>query len=372
MLWDVIWRYKNNFSLIFCVTFSITSILWHTNTNPFARSVNYFGVLADRMSGFLNSGLRFTDGVWVEFAEYRELELRYEKAQKTIEDFRLERDKLDILRQENERLRRILDINVSEENDIVKAEVLGVRLNSISPRIIIDKGSASGIKPFMPVYAEAHDSSRNIIRAIVGMVASTGENVSVIQPIIHPDFKMGVRIPNTGHWAIISGNSGKKGRLLLKDFALENQSVNIFREAAQVKYEDNMIVTSGEGGVFPSGIPVGLLEKSMSDLAENEIVYVMPLAPIGKLDIVSVILKTPEVWNDTWQKNIDWEEHLHTEFGPPQYPATMSSKKTKKQYRETINKQDDKKQEEIDNEEKSSPGQTEQRRRLNNMPQSSP
>ena len=372
MLWDVIWRFKNHFSLFFCVSFSLTSIFWHTNTNPFARGLNYFGVMSDRMSGFMNSGLKFTDGLWVEFGKYNELEQRYERAQKTIEEYRLERDKLEVLRQENERLRNILEFNPKVESETVRAEVLGVRLNSISPRIIINKGSSSGIKPFMPVYTQAHDSKQNMIRAIVGIVASTGENVSVIQPILHPDFKMGVRIPKTGHWAIISGNSGKKGRMIMNDLALENQASNIFRKAAEESYQEDIVLTSGEGGVFPEGIPVGTLEKKISEMGENDSVYVIPLAPIGMLDVVSVILKTPEIWSNTWDKKIDWEEHLHTEFGSPQYPATLSSSKTKKNYREAIKKQLDERKDETNTVEDSNPEKIQERRRLNNLPQSLP
>lgn len=368
MLWDILWRYKNHFSLFFCVSFSFVSIIWHSNTNPFSRSVNYLGILSDRMSGFLNSGLRFTDHVWIEFSEYKELEEKYKKAQKTIEEHRLERDKLDILRLENERLRSILEFSAETENSTVRAEVLGVRLNSISPRIIINKGKSDGIRPFMPVYTQAHDSEKNIIRAIVGIAAFVGETVTVVQPVLHPDFQMGVRIPRTGHWAIISGNSGKKGRLILKDISMDTRYQNIYRNQSRLEYPDNIVLTSGEGGVFPKGIPVGILEKKLSELGESDTVYVLPLAPIGKLDIVHVVLKTPEKWSGNWVGEIDWDEHLRTEFGSPQYPESLSQTKTKKNYRETVRKKELKK-EDAEKEIEPESGVRQERRRLNNLPQ---
>lgn len=373
MLWDIIGRYKNHVSLSFCVIFSLTSIVWHSKRNPFAKTASYIGTGADRISGVLNSGFQLTGVLWVEIAKYQELESRYEQAQKTIEKYSLEKDRFDSLRLENDRLRRILSFSVKDEYPEVKAEVLGIRLNSISPRIIINKGEEDGIRPFMPVYTSAFDSENNNIRAIVGMVALTGKHISVIQPIIHPDFSIGIRIPASGHWAILSGNSRKKGRMVLSDLSDQSIEPTAIRKDQVFLSNDRIVITSGGDGIYPAGIPVGILEKKISELNDSTVAYVKPLVPISRLDFVHVVIKSPEKWAENWQKKINWEEHLETEFGPPVYKKDLSSVKNKAKIQvDPVSKPDA--PEESNKENQSEKGRIEEkqnkpdRRRLLNLP----
>ncbi|HQI20502.1 MAG TPA: rod shape-determining protein MreC, partial [Leptospiraceae bacterium] len=188
-------------------------MIWQRN--PLARTVGFFGKVADRASGAMNSGLSATGRFWVEIDKFRELEKRYAQAEKQIEEYKLEKDKFDALKKENDTLRKTLGFAIPAEFPEVRAEVLGVRLNSISPRVIIGKGEETGIRPFMPVIARSHDADNNTIRSVVGIVVSADNGTSVVQPLIHPGFQLGVRLPDSGAWAMLSGNSGNPTQALL-------------------------------------------------------------------------------------------------------------------------------------------------------------
>lgn len=318
MLWDILWRNKNAFSLTFCIAFSVISILWQRN--PFAQGIGYFGRLADRLSGALNSGVRLTGSLWVELDKYRELEQRYEQAQKTLEEYRLEKDKFDLLRLENQKLREALSFPVASDYEEIKAEVLGVRLNTLSPRIIINRGRAQGVAPLMPVVTRAHDADQNLIRCVVGVIASVDENTSVVQPLIHPSFRMGVRIAESGEWAILSGNSGRAAQTLLTYVTTDSAPDRAFLSHAEIDIRKaRLVYSSGEGGIFPPGIPVGRIVAEGPRDGEFKTAYIAPIAPITNLDIVQVIRKRPEPWSAQWDQAERWEEHLETEFGPPVY-----------------------------------------------------
>lgn len=313
MLWDVLWRNKNSFSLTFCILFSLLCMIWQRN--PLAGMVGFFGKLADRAGGAMNSGLSATGRFWVEIDKFRELEKRYAQAEKMIEEYRLEKDKFDALKKENETLRKTLGFSLPTEHPEVRAEVLGVRLNAISPRLTIGKGADAGLKPFMPVVARAFDKDGNTIRAVVGIVVSVESTTSVVQPMIHPGFQLGVRLPDSGEWAMLSGNSGNPLQALITvisgDGSMEGK-----------KPLGQIVITSGDGGVFPKGIPVGTIMAEGPRQGQSRTFFIRPFASIAQLDSVSVILKRPDNWarKDGEEK---LEDYLRTEFGDPEYPETL-------------------------------------------------
>ena len=336
MLWDVLSRNKNTLSLSFTLTFSFVCLVWQGNF--IARGVGFVGQTSDWISGALNSWLSLPGNIWVELDKYRELERRYEAAQKLLEEYRLEKDKFDILKEDNRNLRQALDFRLSSEHEEIRAEVLGIRLNSISPRMLIDKGSDDGIAPFMPVFARAHDGEQNLIRAAVGIVIAADSGTAVIQPLNHPAFRLGVRIPDTGQWAMLSGNSGRINDLKLNymsaDFGAEEDPVINLADAVK---GEKVVYTSGEGGIFPRGIPVGVFAREGGMAGDFRTAYVRPFAPISRLDFVTVILKKPEPWSRQWNREEKWEDHLVTEFGEPVYPEEEAILK-KEQARRALRK----------------------------------
>ncbi|MCB1171937.1 MAG: rod shape-determining protein MreC [Leptospiraceae bacterium] len=319
MLADILSRNKNAISLGFCISFSILCILWRTN--PFAQGLSFFGKMADRVSNVLDSGLNFTGDFIADIDDYRELKLKYEQLQKQLEAARLESDKFEQLQHQNEIYRDALGFTESKEYKEVKAEVMGVRLNAISPRIIIGQGSKSGIQPLMPVIARSHDSGNNLIRSVVGLVVAVNETTAIVQPLLHPSFRLGVRLVDTGEWAILSGNSDRYGlaRLtyLTSDFEADKAT---FANRSTELQKNHMVVTSGAGGLFPKGIPVGFVTEAGKRENEFRTAYVQPFAPISSLDYLSVILKRPDTWYEIQNQHIKLEDNLITEFGEPVYP----------------------------------------------------
>lgn len=319
MFGEIFWRNKTATSLTFCLSISFISMIWQGNI--LSRGVGSIGRLGDRLSGALNSGLRFTGTLWVELDRYRELEKRHAAAQKRLEEYRLEKDKFDALRAENDRLRRQAGYHLRSDYRELQAEVLGIRINSISPRLIIGKGSADGVQPYMPVIARAHDKEQNLIRAAVGMVIAVDEHSAVVQPLTHSAFRLGVRMGEQGRWAILSGNSGNIAHALLTYISDEAEAnkVTISRFEGDLK-PGTPIITSGGGGLFPAGIPVGTILKEGSRLDQFRTAIVVPYAPIYNLDDVTIILITPKPWSEVaQQKRKTWDEHLTTPFGNVDY-----------------------------------------------------
>ncbi len=329
MLWEILWRNKNLLSLGFCLSFSLFSIAWQKN--PISHTLSYMGRVSDRLGGFFSSSLDFTGTFWVEFEKYKKLKKRYEQAQKMLEHYRLEQDKFEYLRLQTNGLRKILSFQSLTEYPEVKSEVLNIRLDAISPRITIGKGKQDGIAPLMPVITRTHDHQQNLIRAVVGIVAIADNTTAVIQPIIHPNFRIGVRVQKTKEWAILSGNSGRYGETLLSyittDFSPEGALIT---QSEAPLIANAKIYTSGGGGIFPRGIPIGIVSGTGRRVNDFKTAYVKVFADISRLEYVSVIRKKADTWSKYQDEDARWQEHLQTEFGAPEYPRITRSKKSKK------------------------------------------
>ena len=374
MLWEILWRNKNTFSLGFTLSFSLLCILWQSN--PFAQGMAYFGKMADRVSGALNSGLRLTGTLWVEIDEYRRVKEQLDAAQRRLEEYRLEKDKFDLLRLENEQLRQALDFPPPVDYPVMRAQVLGVRLNSISPRIIIGRGAADGVEPLMPVLARSHDTDQHLIRCVVGIVVAVDTNSSIVQPLTHPEFRMGVRVRDSGEWAILSGNSGRPTQALLTFLTSNFEPGRAVLSPASGELErGNAIYTSGEGGIFPPGIPVGLVVEEGGRLEDFRTAYVRPFAPLSNLDAVMVVMKRPAAWRDQWNRQARFDEHLETEFRPPRYPEAVRRREPPRRNRPTRTTET-RTEQQPDKQQRTEPGQTQtdDRRRIinENLPGAQP
>lgn len=103
--------------------------------------------------------------------------------------------------------------------------------------IMIAKGTEQGIQPDMAVISPD---------GIVGIVMSASRNFATIMPVLHSDSRNSVKVKRTG----ISGSLVWDGRDYRYAQVVDVPTTHQFNEG-------DTIVTSGLGGDFPEGVPVG-------------------------------------------------------------------------------------------------------------------
>ncbi|GIW23715.1 MAG: rod shape-determining protein MreC [Candidatus Sericytochromatia bacterium] len=317
MLWEYLNRYKVFFSLSFCILFSLISIIWQKN--PISNSSVYFNKIAEQTNYFFKNIFNFPFLIIERISEYSELKEKYKKSLEEIEKYKLQKEQYEILLKENQKLRQLLEFEPLTNYQEVKAEVLGIRLNSITPRIIINKGKKHGIKPFMPVIAFATDENNNPIRTVVGIIAIVQNTSSIIQPIQHPQMKLGVKIENTNQWAILEGDSFSFNKLKLKYITSSSAKESKYFIDPYIELRNSKVVTSGNDGIFPPNIPVGIIiEKGNIDENNFATAYLKPYIEIDKLEYVMIIQKNPELWSQELTNEIKNELPipLTTEYIP--------------------------------------------------------
>lgn len=187
------------------------------------------------------------------------------------------------LRSENTRLREWhqMALTLKEENaalhDLLKVKT-DPALNYITARVIADSGNAY-VKTLL-VMAGKQDGVKSKQAAVtgeglVGRVIETGNNTSRILLLTDINSRIPVMIENNNGHAILAGRNDDRPVLRHLPQDLEAK-------------EGLTVLTSGQGGIFPAGIPVGTLQ------ADTEGGYhVMPFADPAKARYVRIIDKAP-------------------------------------------------------------------------------
>jgi rod shape-determining protein MreC len=134
------------------------------------------------------------------------------------------------LRNENARLRALLGLSARLGGGYVSAEILHQPEPTSPLGFVVSAGRREGVRPLSAVVSP---------EGLVGLVASVGEHSSVVLSWAHPEFRA-------------SAPHGAEGPGV---WLLELQGV-LYRQQVPA---GTVIVTSGLGGVFPRGIPIGVV-----------------------------------------------------------------------------------------------------------------
>jgi len=186
-----------------------------------------------RLAGLPAVGIRTAS---VAFADRERLT---EQNQRLREDLLLANAKLNrmgAVAVQNERLKQLLDTQHSLELNVQLAHVIGVDMGAYRYQITLNVGARDGVKPGQPVI-DAH--------GVMGQIKEVLPTTSVVMLITDPEHAIPVTIERSGLRTVAYG-SPDGDQLSLPNIPL----------AADVRVGDHLL-TSGLGGRFPPGFPVG-------------------------------------------------------------------------------------------------------------------
>lgn len=156
----------------------------------------------------------------------------------------------------------------------VSARVVSIPISNFEQAIELDKGSKESIEVGMPVVTSA---------GLVGRVVEVTSGRSRVQLISDSTSAVGVLLPTSNERGVAEGEG--VNRDLLIDFIEPQVKVG----AGEV------VVTSGVGGGFPTGIPVGNVARSKAVPGELQRWVTLELsADLGDLNMVKVLKWKPQ------------------------------------------------------------------------------
>jgi len=187
-------------------------------------------------------------------------------------DYLLVKEKLNILQskkyetqfleEENKRLKKTIDEYIYNSKEMI-AKVLIDKNSPFLKSIIVNKGSKDNIKLGMAVLDESY---------LVGKIVEVNYSTSRALLVSDLNSKIPVAIEPGHIQSILSGTGKQHGKIeyLESEALIQNESV---------------IYTSGSGGLFKSGIPVGIYNKKNTE--EQTVTFFSKLSQLNFVKLTS-------------------------------------------------------------------------------------
>lgn len=173
----------------------------------------------------------------------------------------------------NVRLRHLLNFKASRPQQVLPAEVIGIDPSAWSKTIIIDKGSADGVKKGFSVV---------VPEGIVGQIISVANHYAKVLMIIDQNSAVDAMLQRNRARGIVKGGDG--GACLF-DYALRKHEI----------LEGDTVISSGLDGVFPKGLRLGRVSQVVKHSAGIfQTVTVTPFVDFEKIEEVFVVIKPAE------------------------------------------------------------------------------
>ncbi|MBR3058421.1 MAG: rod shape-determining protein MreC [Clostridiales bacterium] len=119
---------------------------------------------------------------------------------------------------------------------------------------------------------------------LVGRVMVTDDSSSKVLPLLHEGFSVSAKV-NVVNGAIV---------LVTGDITLKNDGLCLITRIPSnvVLHVGDELVTSGEGGLFPAGIPIGVIESFDESDPEHPMATLRPYASVGDIKDVFIMVPT--------------------------------------------------------------------------------
>jgi rod shape-determining protein MreC len=166
------------------------------------------------------------------------------------------------LENENNRLRALANFREGPEASFITARIVGDSVSAYVRGALLNVGRKAGVEPGQAVVTG---------EGLAGRVAEVGDNSARVLFVTDVNSRLPVQVERTRERAILAGDNSALMRLTLA-------------QTLQGVQRGDRIVTSGHGGSFPVGIPVGEVVQT-----ESGSVKVRPFADFSRLEFVRVV-----------------------------------------------------------------------------------
>lgn len=181
------------------------------------------------------------------------------------------------LESENERLRKVLGLASRLRWGFVPAEVLHGRGLGEEFTVALTAGDAAGVRRLAPVVAP---------EGLVGMIVATDPETSQAIVWSHPDFRVSAMSTDGKAFGIVRPHIAGTGA---SRYLLEMSNVPFRNSLAP----GAVIVSSGLGGTYPRGIPIGTVMQELTTAEGWARTYLIRPA-VSPGDVTSVMVLLPQ------------------------------------------------------------------------------
>ena len=258
-------------AVLLALVTAVVSVLLGGTANPLS---NLAGVISTPFRNGISAVINWTQERYSDAFEQDQLKEELQRLREENTKLREQAREGEAASRENERLRNLLGLREKRrELDFESATVTAHSTDNWSSTLTISKGSSMDI--------QVDDCVVDEYGNLVGVVAVVGENWSTVATLIDSSTEMGGMLARTDGSAILEGDVALMGQGKLKlNYLPENSSL----------LAGDLVLTSGMGGVYPSGLVVGHVEEVRTEASGmTQYAVVVPETDLAGLKQVFVI-----------------------------------------------------------------------------------
>lgn len=212
----------------------------------------------------------WTEGIWSDYFFLVNVRKENTALRKELDTLRMENSRYRELLFTHARLKALFQFKQSLNIPSVAAQVIGLDPTGWFRSVIIDKGAHAGIMVDMPVVNSS---------GVVGRVVSVSPHYAKVLLLTDQNSAVDSLIQRSRDRGMVRG---LKRDVCALEYMIKTSDVRV----------GDIVVTSGLGGVYPKGIPIGevtKVEDSPGDLFRH--ITVKPAVDFSRLEEVLVILR---------------------------------------------------------------------------------
>ena len=210
---------------------------------------NALGVIASPFRAAGSAVVEWVGGIGDHFASIEELQAENEALRQDNARLQEELRRASPAAEENKRFRELLDLRAQRSDLVFEAARITQRdVSNRSSTLVLNRGSRHGV-------AES-DCAVDCYGNLVGVVTEVGLNWCRLTTILDTGSQLGAMVFRTEETAIAAGDLSLMTEGKLKLSYLPDSSTLI---------KGDLVVTSGLGGYYPSGLPIGSVEEVRTD-----------------------------------------------------------------------------------------------------------
>ena len=239
---------KQKFSLLSLIILSIiVIILSNINFKPIQFLKIGINEIIYRSSFIVSKPENYIKNLTLKFNEHMNLFENYENIKSELENLKEEQITSNFLKLENEKLRNLINENINSTE--VLAKVLIDRESPFLKSIILNKGTKDNVKMGMGILDGVY---------LVGQIIEVNFTNSRALLLSDLNSKIPSVLAPQNIQAVISGTG--------KNYGIIEHTKDDIEE--DLKDQDVIIYTSGLGGLFKPGIPIGKISKDTNNKVE--------------------------------------------------------------------------------------------------------
>jgi rod shape-determining protein MreC len=208
-----------------------------------ARARDVFAIVTTPISAALAKASRTTFGLWTTYLDWKNVRAENYRLREEVQQLRVQSLRVTETDEENRRLRRLLALQEQLPLTTLSGEIIAREWGGWIRSLTVNRGRGDNVPRLTAVISPD---------GLVGRIVDVRPGASIVQVLTDPASTVGAHVVRTRTPGIVEGDP--KGTIRFKFMARDGASIQV----------GDALVTAGQGGVFPRGIPIGVV-KSIDD-----------------------------------------------------------------------------------------------------------